>query len=170
MWKWPAHLLVISHLVVACNLFAWIFILPSFKQCNLLRKAPKFHSLAKSFYFLCNVSLILWVGVGINNHLTALVPGTKDKFLVFPFGLLWSEVTASSLLVVDEEGKVLKGKGAAEATAFYIHRVRPLKFGHQASWRNKNFFPKIYQLLTMCFGVATSSKNDSKKSFFAKFD
>lgn len=63
---------------------------------------------------------------GINNHLTALVPGTKDRFLVYPFGLHWSEVTASSLLVVDEHGTVVKGKGAAEATAFYIHVVSSL--------------------------------------------
>jgi len=57
---------------------------------------------------------------GINNHLTVLIPGT-DHFLVFPFGLLWAEVTASSLLVVDSEGNVLRGKGAPESTAFYIH-------------------------------------------------
>jgi len=32
-------------------------------------------------------------------------------------------VTASSLLVVDSEGNVLRGKGAPESTAFYIHSV-----------------------------------------------
>jgi ribulose-5-phosphate 4-epimerase/fuculose-1-phosphate aldolase len=58
---------------------------------------------------------------GINNHLTAAVPGTTNRFLVFPFGLRWCEVTASSLLVVDADGKVLSGKGEPEATAFYIH-------------------------------------------------
>lgn len=31
----------------------------------------------------------------------AEVPGHKDRFLVSPYGLLWNEVTASSLLVVD---------------------------------------------------------------------
>ena len=60
---------------------------------------------------------------GINNHLTAAIPGTINRFLVFPFGLLWSEVTASSLLVVDAEGKVVRGTGEPEATAFYIHAV-----------------------------------------------
>ena len=38
---------------------------------------------------------------GIVNHLTMMVPGTKDRFLVFAFGLMWNEVTASNLLVVD---------------------------------------------------------------------
>lgn len=64
---------------------------------------------------------------GINNHLTAAIPGTRDRFLVFPFGLMWSEVTASSLLVVDSEGKVLSGNGEPETTAFYIHSRLHLK-------------------------------------------
>ncbi len=34
------------------------------------------------------------------------------------------QVTASSLLVVDAEGRVIRGDGAPEATAFYIHSVR----------------------------------------------
>lgn len=40
---------------------------------------------------------------GINNHLTATVPGMPGHFLVFPFGLLWSEVTASNLLLMDSK-------------------------------------------------------------------
>ncbi|BDA46009.1 Putative aldolase class 2 protein PA3430 [Coccomyxa sp. Obi] len=65
---------------------------------------------------------------GVNNHLTAEVPGQKDHFLVFPFGLLWNEVTASNLLLVDMDGNVLKGKGQPEATAFWIHsRIHQLR-------------------------------------------
>ncbi len=55
-------------------------------------------------------------------HLQAEVPGHKDRFLVYPFGLLWNEVTASNLLLVDMEGKVISGHGQPEATAFWIHR------------------------------------------------
>ena len=40
---------------------------------------------------------------GINNHLTATVPGMPGHFLVFAFGLLWSEVTASNLLLMDSK-------------------------------------------------------------------
>jgi len=40
---------------------------------------------------------------GINNHLTAAVPGMPGHFLVFAFGLLWSEVTASNLLLMDSK-------------------------------------------------------------------
>ncbi len=65
-------------------------------------------------------------------RLQAEVPGQKDRFLVFPFGLLWNEVTASNLLLVDMDGNVLKGEGQPEATAFWIHRCAP--------WRSTNLY------------------------------
>ncbi len=58
---------------------------------------------------------------GIDNHLTLLVPGTTDRFLLIPFGTHWSEVRASDLLIVDLNGRMLEGEGIAEDTAFYIH-------------------------------------------------
>ncbi len=58
---------------------------------------------------------------GIWNHFSAVVPGRDDLFLLKPHGLLFSEVTASSLIVVDGEGRKIAGEGACERTAFYIH-------------------------------------------------
>jgi len=58
---------------------------------------------------------------GIDNHFTLMVPGTSDRFLLNAFGLHWSEVTASNLIEVDFDGRVVKGDGEAEATAYYIH-------------------------------------------------
>jgi ribulose-5-phosphate 4-epimerase/fuculose-1-phosphate aldolase len=58
---------------------------------------------------------------GIDNHLTMLVPGYTDRFLLAPFGLLWSEVRASDFMVIDFNGQMLSGKGPIEATALYIH-------------------------------------------------
>jgi ribulose-5-phosphate 4-epimerase/fuculose-1-phosphate aldolase len=59
---------------------------------------------------------------GIDNHLTLLLPGHKDRFLLAPFGMHWSEVRASDFLVVDFKGKVLSGQGLVEDTALYIHQ------------------------------------------------
>lgn len=56
---------------------------------------------------------------GICNHFSMDVGG--DRFLVNPFGLHWSEMTASSLLVADFDGNVLEGEGEVEPTAFFIH-------------------------------------------------
>jgi ribulose-5-phosphate 4-epimerase/fuculose-1-phosphate aldolase len=57
---------------------------------------------------------------GICNHFSLMLPGA-DCFLLNPYGPHWSEIRASDLLVVDDNGKVLEGEGEAEATAFYIH-------------------------------------------------
>src|SRR5207302_2249487 len=58
---------------------------------------------------------------GIFNHLTLVVPGTNDRYLQIPFGLHWSEVTASSFLTVSYDGRILSGKGEIERSAFCIH-------------------------------------------------
>jgi ribulose-5-phosphate 4-epimerase/fuculose-1-phosphate aldolase len=59
---------------------------------------------------------------GIDNHLTLLLPGHADRFLLAPFGMHWSEVTASDFMVVDFGGRVLAGQGSVEDTALYIHQ------------------------------------------------
>jgi ribulose-5-phosphate 4-epimerase/fuculose-1-phosphate aldolase len=40
----------------------------------------------------------------IYNHISARVPGPEHHFLINPYGLLFSEVTASSLVKIDLEG------------------------------------------------------------------
>jgi len=42
----------------------------------------------------------------IFNHITARIPGTED-LLINPFGLMYEEITASSLVRIDIDGKVL---------------------------------------------------------------
>ena len=58
---------------------------------------------------------------GIWNHFTLTIPGSSDRFLVKPHGLLMSEITASNLIVVDHDGSVVEGDGYVETTAFCIH-------------------------------------------------
>ncbi len=55
------------------------------------------------------------------NHITARVPGTEHCFLMHRFGLLYEEVTASNLIKVDEEGKVLEGPPDVNTAGFVIH-------------------------------------------------
>ena len=57
---------------------------------------------------------------GVCNHFTLMLPGA-GKFLLNRYGLHWSEVTASNLLALDADGRILEGEGAFEKTAFYIH-------------------------------------------------
>ena len=58
---------------------------------------------------------------GIDNHFTVTVPGTKDRYLILPFGLHWSEARASDMLIWDESGKTLEGEGLVELSAQCIH-------------------------------------------------
>jgi ribulose-5-phosphate 4-epimerase/fuculose-1-phosphate aldolase len=57
---------------------------------------------------------------GVCNHFSVMLPDGK-RFLLNRYGLHWSEVTASNLLVLDAVGKLLEGEGEYEKTAFYIH-------------------------------------------------
>jgi ribulose-5-phosphate 4-epimerase/fuculose-1-phosphate aldolase len=45
----------------------------------------------------------------IYNHISLKVPGEADTFLINPFGLLYSEVTASNLVKIDVEGNNVGG-------------------------------------------------------------
>ena len=64
------------------------------------------------------------------NHISAKVPGTKDHYLLNPFGLLYNEVTASNLVKVDLEGNVLDDTPYTINLAGYtihsaVHGARP---------------------------------------------
>ena len=41
------------------------------------------------------------------NHISARVPGKEEHFLLNPFGLMYEEITASSLIKVDLDGKII---------------------------------------------------------------
>ena len=58
---------------------------------------------------------------GIDNHFTMLVPGTSDQYLILPFGLHWSEAKASDMMVFNEAGQTLAGRGPVEISAKCIH-------------------------------------------------
>jgi ribulose-5-phosphate 4-epimerase/fuculose-1-phosphate aldolase len=64
----------------------------------------------------------------IYNHITLRVPGEDNAFLINPFGLLYSEVTASNLVKIDIDGHVLDGSpypvnraGFTQHSVFHRH-------------------------------------------------
>ena len=58
---------------------------------------------------------------GIDNHFTACVPGRTDQYFVLPFGLHWSEAKASDMMVFNEAGQTLEGRGLVELSCQTIH-------------------------------------------------
>jgi len=43
----------------------------------------------------------------IYTHISARVPDTEDQFLINPFGMLFKDITASSLVKIDLQGRIL---------------------------------------------------------------
>ncbi|HEY1935625.1 MAG TPA: class II aldolase/adducin family protein [Acetobacteraceae bacterium] len=58
---------------------------------------------------------------GIFNHLTLRVPGSSDRYYQIPFGLHWSEVTASCFMEVGYDGILRAGQGEIEQSCYCIH-------------------------------------------------
>ncbi|HEX9466668.1 MAG TPA: class II aldolase/adducin family protein [Alphaproteobacteria bacterium] len=58
----------------------------------------------------------------VYTHITARVPGTRDQFLINPFGTMFGEVTASSLVKIDLAGNVISPRGAnINPAGFVVH-------------------------------------------------
>jgi ribulose-5-phosphate 4-epimerase/fuculose-1-phosphate aldolase len=43
----------------------------------------------------------------IYNHITARIPGSQDHLLINLYGMLYKEITASSLVKIDVEGEII---------------------------------------------------------------
>lgn len=66
------------------------------------------------------VALNGWVD-GVATHISARLPG-EEAFLLNPFGLLFSEVTASNLVKIDIDGNILsESEHPINPTGFVIH-------------------------------------------------
>ncbi len=66
----------------------------------------------------------------LGTHLSARVPGPGHHFLINPFGLMFDEITASSLVKVDQEGNILSQTDYGINPAGFvihgaIHMARP---------------------------------------------
>src|SRR3954466_10151822 len=58
----------------------------------------------------------------IFNHITLRVPGPQPRFLINPFGLHYSEIKASNLLLIDIEGNALREtEWPVNRAGFVIH-------------------------------------------------
>jgi ribulose-5-phosphate 4-epimerase/fuculose-1-phosphate aldolase len=58
---------------------------------------------------------------GVCNHFSADLCDGSGRFLLNPRGLLWSEVQADDIVLVDAAGNKLAGRHEVEPTAMFIH-------------------------------------------------
>lgn len=58
---------------------------------------------------------------GVCNHFSVEIQDGSGRFLINPRGLLWSEIQADDIVMVNEDGQRLVGKHEVESTAMFIH-------------------------------------------------
>lgn len=58
---------------------------------------------------------------GLAGHITARDPELTDHFWVNPFGLHFSRIRVSNLILVNRDGEVIQGEGKVSQAAFAIH-------------------------------------------------
>jgi ribulose-5-phosphate 4-epimerase/fuculose-1-phosphate aldolase len=75
------------------------------------------------------VALFGWTDL-LATHISLRVPGRHDRYLVNPLGLLFEEVTASSVLEVDLDGRVVAGDGDLNPAGTVIHGAIHASVGH----------------------------------------
>jgi ribulose-5-phosphate 4-epimerase/fuculose-1-phosphate aldolase len=67
---------------------------------------------------------------GVCNHFSIELPDRSDRFLLNPRGLLWSEIGADDIVLIDAQGRKLAGRHAVEPTAMFIHAAIHRIAGH----------------------------------------
>lgn len=58
---------------------------------------------------------------GVAGHITARDPELTDHFWVNPFGMHFGHIRVSDLLLIDDRGEIVEGKGPVNVAAFAIH-------------------------------------------------
>ena len=58
---------------------------------------------------------------GVCNHFSVELPDGSSRFLLNPRGLLWSEIGADDIVMIDVQGNKLAGRHEVEPTAMFIH-------------------------------------------------
>ena len=58
---------------------------------------------------------------GVCNHFSIELPDGSGRFLLNPRGLMWSEVRADDIVLIDVQGRRLAGRHEVEPTAMFIH-------------------------------------------------
>ena len=87
----------------------------------------------------------------IYTHISARIPGPEHHFLINPYGMLFEEITASSLVKIDLEGNIL------QETPYFIN---PAGFTIHSAIHNAREDAKFVMHLHSDQGVAVAAQKD----------
>lgn len=108
---------------------ALMHLLEQRKQIKNLVSAEEWQArvdLAACYRLVAHFKMTDW----IYNHISVRVPGSHEHYLINPFGLLYEEITASSLVKVDVTGRLVEDVALEVNPAAFvihgaIHQARP---------------------------------------------
>lgn len=108
---------------------ALMHLLEQRKQIRHLVSAEEWQArvdLAACYRLVAHFKMTDW----IYNHISVRVPGSHEHYLINPFGLLYEEITASSLVKVDVKGRLVEDVALEVNPAAFvihgaIHQARP---------------------------------------------
>ncbi|WP_151638406.1 aldolase [Noviherbaspirillum aerium] len=87
---------------------------------NTLFDAPAVTRLRQDLALALRAAAHHGLAEGVCNHFSVAIPDT-EHFLLNPRGLLWSEIGAEDIVIVDKEGNKIAGRHEVEPTAMFIH-------------------------------------------------
>ena len=93
-----------------------IYKIPEFHDLDLERK-HRLERLAAAFRIFGKFGF----SEGVAGHITVRDPEHKECFWVNPFGMSFSHISVSDLLLVDHKGRVVEGNYSVNQAAFAIH-------------------------------------------------
>lgn len=91
---------------------------------NLDRSAydqPQIRALREDLALALRAAAHHGLGEGVCNHFSVAIPQDPTKFLLNPRGLMWEEVRADDIVLVNSEGTRLAGPYDIEPSAMFIH-------------------------------------------------
>ncbi len=88
---------------------------------SALFHSPEVAALRRDLALALRAAAFHGLGEGVCNHFSVALPGERGLFLLNPRGLMWSEVKADDIVIVDAQGNCVSGRHEVEPTAMFIH-------------------------------------------------
>lgn len=84
-------------------------------------ESPSVRQLREDLALALRAAAFHGLSEGVCNHFSVEISDQSGRFLLNPRGLLWSEVQADDIVMVDTQGAALAGRHPVEPTAMFIH-------------------------------------------------
>ncbi|MEY3673164.1 MAG: hypothetical protein RI904_2821 [Pseudomonadota bacterium] len=94
-------------------------------------ESPSVRQLREDLALALRAAAFHGLSEGVCNHFSVEIPDQSGRFLLNPRGLLWSEVQADDIVMVDTQGAALAGRHPVEPTAMFIHAAVTYAIRHR---------------------------------------